>query len=97
MKDIMEPVESQELYEFVINNRTKLPPKHQIRNMTLTAEQLREVYDIVATNRAKTRGTRLYFEIGDDGNITKIEYAEIKVPPRDIVTPRPKEQREIEK
>ena len=90
MTEIMEPVESQQLYDFVINNRTKLPPTYRIRNMMLSAEQLREIYDIVATNRAKSKGTRLYFETSDDGDVSKIEYTEIKVPPQEIVTPRRK-------
>ena len=47
--EIMEPVESQQLYEFILNNKSKLPPTYKIRNMTLMAEQLREVYDMVAT------------------------------------------------
>ena len=93
--EIMEPVESQQLYEFILNNKTKLPPTYKIRNMTLMAEQLREVYDMVATNRAKTRGTRLYFETDDDGDVSKIEYAEIKVAPENIPRPRPKDKRDI--
>lgn len=95
MTQIIEPVESQQLYDFVINNRTKLPPTYRIRNMMLTADQLKEIYDIVATKRAKTRGTRLYFQVNDDGDVTKIESAEIKIPPEHIVTPRPKDKREI--
>ena len=94
MTEILEPKESQDLYDFILTNKTKLPPTYRIRNMMLTAEQLREIYDMVATNRAKSRGTRLYFETSDDGDVSKIEYAEIKVPPQDIVTPRPKDKRE---
>jgi hypothetical protein len=91
MTVLLEPKESQDLYDFVLNNRGKLPPIHNIRNVILTADQLEEIYDIVATNRAKTRGTRLYFETNDDGDVSKIEYAEIKIPPENIITPRIKE------
>ena len=90
MTKILEPKESQELYDFVLSNRTKLPPIHNIRDIILTAEQLREIYDIVATNRVKSRGTKLYFETSDDGDVTKIEYDEIKIRPQEIITPRRK-------
>lgn len=89
--EIIDPTESQQLYEYVLNNNTKLPPSMSVRNMILTTEQLKEIYDIVATNRAKTKGTRLYLEVSNDGQVSKIEYAEIKVPPEEIITPRFKE------
>ena len=78
MTKILEPKESQDLYDFILTNRGKLPPIHNVRDSILTAQQLGEIYDIVATNRAKSRGTRLYLEVNDDGEVSKIQYAEIK-------------------
>ena len=86
----LEPKQSQELYDFVINERSKLPPTYDYGDAVLTKDQLLKIYDIVATNRAKSRGTKLYFESSDDGDVTNIEYDEIKIRPQEIVTPRRK-------
>jgi hypothetical protein len=91
MTVILEPKESQDLYEFVLNNRSKLPPMYKAGDTTLTTQQLEEIYDIVATNRAKSRGTRLALEINDDGEVSKIEYEAVKIPPQEIITPKIKQ------
>lgn len=82
MTKIIEPVGSQQLYEFILNNKNKLPSTYRIKNMTLTAKQLEEIYEIVSTNRAKTRGTRLSFETNEDGDVQSIEYEAIIIAPK---------------
>ena len=91
MTVILEPKESQELYEFVLNNRSKLPPIYKARDTTLTTQQLKEIYDIVASNRAKSRGTRLDLQVNDDGDVSKIEYEAVKIAPQEIITPKIKQ------
>ena len=97
MTVILEPKESQDLYDFILGKRKpRLPETKKIKEgAILTAEQLEEVYNIVANNRAKTRGTKLYFEVNQDGDVSKIDFETVKIPSEPIVTPRPKDKREI--
>lgn len=87
----LEPKQSQELYDFVINERSKLPATYDYDDAVLTKDQLLEIYDIVATNRAKSRGTRLAVEVNDDGDVSNIEYEAVKIPPQEIITPKIKQ------
>ena len=88
----LSPTESQDLYDFVLNNRsTGLPEIKKVKQAILTLQQLKDIYNIVANNRAKTRGTELYLDVNDNGEVTNIEYDEIKIRPQEIVTPKIKE------
>jgi hypothetical protein len=91
----LSPTESQDLYDFVLNHRnTGLPEIKKVKEVILSLQQLKDIYNIVANNRAKTRGTELYLDVNDNGEVTNIEYDEINMRPEDIVTPRPKDKRE---
>ena len=88
----LSPTESQDLYDFVLNHRnTGLPQIKKVKEAILTLEQLKGIYNIVANNRAKTRGTELYLDVNENGEIINIEYDEINLRPQEIVTPRIKE------
>ena len=85
----LNPTECQDLYDFILNNRkTGLPEIKKVKEAILSGEQLEEVYNIVADNRAKSRGTNLYLETTENGDVAKIEYEAVKIPPKPIITPR---------
>ena len=86
----LDPEQSQEIYEYVINERTKLPISYDYGDAVLAKDQLLEIYEYVASNRAKTRGTKLYLEVKDSGDVVTIVSEAIKIAPEEIITPRRK-------
>ena len=85
-------VDSQRLYEFVLSKEGKLPETYKMKDTiyTLKKNQLEKIYDIVATNRARTRATTVDLELDDNANVTKIiESQAHRIAPHEIPKPRP--------
>jgi hypothetical protein len=81
----LEPQESQKFYEFIMANRKKLPEIYEkIEGVKLAKPQLEEIYDIIARNRANSRGTRLILTTVENGEVTKIKGDPVKIPATEI-------------
>jgi hypothetical protein len=89
----VDPVNSQKIYEFILGELSrdnKLPETYKFEDLVFNTKHLEQIYDIMLTNRARTRGTILMLEVTDKGDVTKITGNQaIKIAPQEIPKPRP--------
>jgi hypothetical protein len=82
METTLDPKRSQRLWESILYDKDK--ESIMVGELELNKTWMDKVYDIVSTNRAKSKGTVLNILTDDNGDIQHIDYQAVKIKPEEI-------------
>ena len=80
------PTQSYDLWEMILAHRTE--DSILFGDLEIKRKHINEIYDIILTNRARTKGTVLTIQTDDAGAIQNIDSQAVRIAPKPIITPK---------